>query len=365
MMMKKVVFALIALMIAVPVLAQQQQNFVYTDATTLPVFGKLTPDTYGPFSRLPESLKGVTRDPVWTLGLASAGVFVRFSSNAGVFRFRWTSTFKKLMDNMAPCGTRGLALYIYEKGEWFYGGTARPNLESKTSEFNISCAGTNGAFRDYMLYLSLYDGVDSLSIGVPQGKVLTTPIANSPRADKPVIIYGSSILQGASASHPGMASTNQIARRLNRVVINLGFSGNGKLDYEIAEYIASHPDPGVVVLDNVPNCTPDMIRERQIPFYEIIRKAHPTVPIVFVDGPVYPGVRFDAGKARVGKFKSEAFQEVFAKIKATGDKNVYFVSSEKILEADNVGTIEGTHFTDIGFLKYADVLTPVLQKLLK
>lgn len=364
-MKKKVILAFIALMLSAPVWAQQEITYVYTDATTLPVFGKVLPDTYGPFTRLPESLKGVSRDPVWRLGINSAGLFVRFSSNGGIFRFRWTSTFAKPMDNMAPCGSRGLALYVYDKGEWVYAGTARPNLDSKESEFTVSCSSLSGTFREYMLYLSLYDGVQKLEIGVPQGKVVTTPMAASPKADKPVIIYGSSILQGASASHPGMASTNQISRRLNRVVINLGFSGNGKLDYEIAELIASHPDPGVIVLDNVPNCTPEMLRERQIPFYEIIRKAHPSVPIVFIDGPYYPGTRFDGGKARNCKNKTEAFKEAFNKIKATGDKNVYFVSSEKILEADNVGTIEGTHFTDIGFLKYADVLTPVLQKLLK
>lgn len=363
--MKRIFIAIIALMVAVPVPAQQERNYVYTDAATLPVFGKVQPDTYGPFSRLPESLKGVSRDPVWRLGIASAGVFVRFSSNGGLFRFRWTSSFGKQMDNMAPCGSRGLALYVYDKGDWVYAGTARPSLDSRESEYNVSCSSLSGTFREYMLYLSLYDGVDKLEIGVPEGRVVTTPVTASPKADKPVIIYGSSILQGASASHPGMASTNQISRRLNRVVVNLGFSGNGKLDYEIAELMASHPDPGVIVLDNVPNCSADMIRERQIPFYEIIRKAHPSVPIVFIDGPYYPGTRFDAGKARNCKGKTEAFKEVFDKIKASGDKNVYFVSSEKILESDNVGTIEGTHFTDIGFTKYADVLTPVLQKLLK
>ena len=363
--MKRAVFLAVALILAVPALAQQNIEYVYIDATTLPVFGKVQPETYGPFSRLPESLKGVSRDPVWRLGIASAGVFVRFSSNGGLFRFRWTSSFGKQMDNMAPCGSRGLALYVYDKGEWVYAGTARPSLDSRESEFTVSCSSLSGTFRDYMLYLSLYDGVDKLEIGVPQGKVVTTPVAASPKADKPVIIYGSSILQGASASHPGMAGSNIVARRLNRVVINLGFSGNGKLDYEIAELIASHPDPGVIVFDNVPNCSPDMLRERQIPFYEIIRKAHPSVPIVFLDGPYYPGTRFDGGKARNCKNKTEAFKEVFNKIKAAGDKNVYFVSSEKMLESDNVGTIEGTHFTDIGFTRYADVLTPVLQKLLK
>jgi hypothetical protein len=36
-----------------------------------------------------------------------------------------------------------------------------------------------------------------------------------------------------------MAHSNILARRLNREVINLGFSGNGQLDLEIARVIAA------------------------------------------------------------------------------------------------------------------------------
>ena len=36
-----------------------------------------------------------------------------------------------------------------------------------------------------------------------------------------------------------MAHSNILARRLNREVINLGFSGNGQLDLEIADVIAA------------------------------------------------------------------------------------------------------------------------------
>mgnify|MGYP002508477446 CR=1 FL=1 len=46
-------------------------------------------------------------------------------------------------------------------------------------------------------------------------------------------MYGTSILQGGCATRPGMAHTNILQRRLNREGVNLGFSGNARLDPEI------------------------------------------------------------------------------------------------------------------------------------
>lgn len=61
---------------------------------------------------------------------------------------------------------------------------------------------------------------------------------NSPDRENPIVMYGTSILQGASASRPGMAATNIIGRRFDREVVNLGFSANAFLDKEIAELMS-------------------------------------------------------------------------------------------------------------------------------
>ena len=362
--MKKVLCILAALALGF-VLRAAEPVFVYTDATTLPVFGKVCPDTYEPFSRLPGRLEGVSRPPVWSLGRQSAGVFVRFASDSGVYAFKWTSTFKKDLDNMAAIGVRGLALYVHDKGEWVYVSSARPNKKEAASEFKISCSALKGEIREYMLYLSLYDGVRSLEIGVPEGKVLQAPSLNSPRAEKPIIAYGTSILQGASASHPGMAGTNQLSRRLDRVVINLGFSGNALLDYEIAELMAAYPDPGAYVLDNIPNGTPEITREKLEGFYRILRQAHPSVPIIFVEHPRLPRWRFDVAGHNMIVAKNEAQKEIFDRLKKSGEKNIYLVKADKMITGNNIGTIEGTHFTDSAFERWADALYPVLKKVCK
>ena len=87
-------------------------------------------------------------------------------------------------------------------------------------------------------------------------------------SDKPIVMYGSSILQGGCASRPGMAYTNIIGRRFNREVFNLGFSGNARLDMEIAHLMARVKDPGAFVLDFVPNSSDKLINEVAEKFFQ-------------------------------------------------------------------------------------------------
>ncbi|MEZ6091654.1 MAG: SGNH/GDSL hydrolase family protein [Pirellulaceae bacterium] len=79
-------------------------------------------------------------------------------------------------------------------------------------------------YREYALYLPLYNGVDTMRIGVAEGSRFETM---SPR-DKPIVFYGTSITHGACASRPGMVHTAILGRRFDMPVVNLGFSGNGK-----------------------------------------------------------------------------------------------------------------------------------------
>ena len=207
------------------------------------------------------------RKSLWNLGKNSAGLYIRFKAEGSIaLYFRWKPTLDNSMEHMADTGTKGLDLYaLSDEFGWRYLRCARPK-GSGTYEAKLICG---KPAKEYMLYLPLYDGIASLKIGVEKGGFIGQPEIMSPNNVKPVIMYGSSILQGCSANRPGMAHTNILARMLDREVINLGFSGNAKIDYEIAELMASHKDPGVFVLDYVPNCTADMIDEKAELFFYI------------------------------------------------------------------------------------------------
>jgi hypothetical protein len=285
----KRLYALLFIALAVS-LKMSAQSVVYTDASVFPVYGKVSDRTNTRYERLPSELQGVSRDPVWYLGQNSAGLFIRFRSNSTAIYARWESTFNNTMTHMTDTGTKGLDLYTLVDGEWRHVCSAQPR--GKKSERKM-IANMDPLEREYMLYLSLYDGVKSLEIGVDEGATLDQPAVDRPSREKPIVMYGTSILQGGCANRAGMAHTNIIGRRLDREVINLGFSGNALLDMEIAQLMASVEDPGLFVLDYVPNASAEAIDEIGEQFFRIIRDAHPDVPVVFIEDVIFPFSIFD------------------------------------------------------------------------
>lgn len=338
------------------------QNVVYTDASEFPVYGKISDETDARYERLPSALQGISRDPVWYLGRNSAGLFIRFRSNSTAIHARWESTFNNSMTHMTDTGTKGLDLYAMVDGEWRHVCSAQP--QGKTSESRI-IGYMDPVEREYMLYLSLYDGVSSLQIGVDEGAFISQPAVDSPSRSRPIVMYGTSILQGGCANRPGMAHTNIISRRLDREVINLGFSGNALLDMEIAGLMASVEDPGLFVLDYAPNASADMIDEKGEEFFRVIRDAHPDVPVIFIEDVIFPHSAFDNKIREEVLQKNKAQKRLFTRLKKSGEKKIYYISADGMIGDDGEATVDGIHFTDLGMMRYVDHVLPVIRKALK
>lgn len=338
-------------------------NLVYQDASSFPVYGKAYTQADGPrYRRLPESMHGVIREELWNLGTNSSGLYIRFRTNAPEIHAKWTNTGNN-MPHMTDCGTGGLDLYAYLDGEWktigsgFQWGTA-----GKTERKRKLVANMEPVEREYMLYLALYDEIKTLELGVPEGYTIEQPILDSPHSDSPIVMYGTSILQGGCASRPGMAHTNILARRFDRTVINLGFSGNAFLDLEIAELMAGVQNPAVFVLDYVPNAMPDKIEARGEKFYRILRNKHPNVPILFVEDPYFPHSVVDKAIAEEIRKKNAAQKALFEQLVAAGEKNIHYVPAGGMTQAEDF--VDCIHLTDMGMVHYADLLSTYLQKVL-
>lgn len=336
-------------------------QIVYHDASAFPLLGKATEATATRYERLPDSLQHISRKPLWDLGRHSAGLAVRFRSNSTCIAARWEVRDNRSMNHMTPTGIKGLDLYCLQDGEWIFAGSGRP--QGKVNKATI-VKNMLPQEREYLLYLSLYDGVTSLAIGVDSLSEILQPAVDLPRREKPIVFYGTSILQGGCASRPGMAHTNILERRLNRECINLGFSGNALLDLEIAHLMAS-VDASMFVLDFVPNATVEQMRERADEFYSIIRRKHPHTPILFIEDPIFTHSPFDTRIAKEVKDKNETLNAIFQSLKQRGEKNIYFLSSRDIIGHDGEATVDGIHFTDLGFMRYAEVLYPILKKHIK
>lgn len=357
---RHIIASVSALLLGVSAFAQN-----WYDAANLPLYGKARQDTKELYERLPAEFEGRSRDAVWHLGRNSAGLYVRFSSNASAIWLRWSAKFGNHMNHQTLTGTRGLDLYVLtDKGEWRFMASGRPTLDSKDCEQKVIGA-MEPKWREYMLYLPLYDGLTKLEIGVDREAVVEAPKVDLPRCDKPIVMYGTSILQGGCANRPGMAHTSILSRRFNREVINLGFSGNALLDLEIAELMASVVDPAIYVFDYVPNAYDYLIREKGEQFFRIVRDAHPDVPILFLEDPYFGHYEYDAGiKAEVDK-KNAAQWELFCKLKKQGEKNIWYLKSDDMVGHDNEAFVDGIHFTDLGMMRYADWLAPHIRKHMK
>lgn len=363
---------LMAVAVCASLVAQAQGNngLKYVNALELQIINKGFEDTYSPYSRLPlkveETIKTLDgRGALLDRGRNSAGIGIRFSSNSARIGVRYNLVVDFHMVHMADTGIKGTDLYILnDEGVWEYVNTNRPIKDSIQHKIYADALPTD-RMREYIIYLPLYDGVNWLEVGVDSSAVISKPIVNNPRKEKKVIFYGTSILQGGCATRTGMVATNMVQRDLNVECVNLGFSGEGKMDMFMAEAMASIPEAVAYVLDPIPNCTKDMCTNLTYDFVKKIREERPDVPIIMVEGPMYSYTKYDRFTKNYLAEKNAEWRKNYEKLKADNPKNLYYVTAEGLSGNDNEGTVDGIHFTDMGFRAYADKLIKVLKKLVK
>lgn len=333
----------------------------YVNAANFELIGKGFTDTQNSYQRLPSRLNGKTRPPVWSLSMNCSGLAIRFRTNSPVIAAKWEVTGDVVMNHFAPSGIKGLDLYCLKNGKWQFVNSARPAGKITKTVIIDNMVGNE---MEYMLYLPLYDGLANLEIGVKPTAVIDHPNINSPRKEKPVVFYGTSITQGGCASRSGMSYTNQLSRMLDRQMINLGFSGNGQLDLEIAEFMADI-DASCFVIDCLPNVTPVQMKEKYARFLGIIRKKKPAVPILMVETILFPHMYFDQTVFSFLQEKNATLQKIYADQKKNHDHHIYYLKGDQLIGNDFEGTVDGVHLTDLGFLRMSQNLYPVLRKLIR
>jgi len=171
-------------------------------------------------------------------------------------------------------------------------------------------------------------------------------------------------MQGASAMRPGMAHAAILGRRFDRPVINLGFSGNGKMEAELARLLAEL-DPALFVIDCLPNLYPKDVAERTQPFVRILREVHPTVPIVLVEDRTYANADWIKSRRDRNDDNRREFRTAYEQLLKAGVTGLHYVEGEPLMGPDREDTVDGSHPTDLGFMRYADALEPVLSPLLR
>lgn len=318
-------------------------------------------DTY---RRFPERLKSEVRKEVFHLSTMSAGLSIRFRTNASQIRIDYTTLYGRSMHHMPFTGVSGVDLYTrHANGTWLWCApryTVKDTIEYLYPDINYPMNETNG--REYDLLLPLYNQVGSLSVNVPEGSFFEfLPISK----ELPIIVYGTSIAQGACASRPGMAWSNIVGRTLDIPIVNLGFSGNAFLEPEIIDLTIARPSR-LIILDNLPNLVEknsEKTYQLAIDAVQQIRRKSDT-PILLVDHTGYPyGAVSNDRKSQYTKV-NEAQYKAFEYLKAQKIKNLYYLT-QKEMNLSNDAYVDGVHPTDLGMQQQADAYIRIIRHILK
>ncbi|MHC4879972.1 MAG: SGNH/GDSL hydrolase family protein [Planctomycetota bacterium] len=333
----------------------------WLDIRGLGLEGQGWSDVKAPFDRLPGRAEKTVRGAVWNLSRHSAGMAVRFVTDATTIHAHWKLTSASLaMPHMPATGVSGLDLYVKHDGRWRWIANGRPTKQENTIRI---LSGIPAGTREYLLYLPLYNGVELVEVGVPEGNTLSVaPPRESGR--KPIVFYGTSITHGACASRPGMVHTAILGRWLDAPVINLGFSGNGRMEAEVATLLAEL-DVSVFVIDCLPNIGAADVASRTEPLVKILRKKHPTTPIVLVEDRSYADSFLVTSKRERNETSRVELKAAFERLKAAGDQHLYYIKGEGMLGDDDEGTVDTSHPNDLGFMRQAEAFRKVIKPLLK
>lgn len=341
-------------------LTKRTADVEWHDPAQWGIEGKGWADTERVYDRFPARAKSMVPDSVWNLSRQAAGLCIRFRTDSPSIHLRMDLLSASLgMPHMPPTGVSGFDLYVHEgRGKWQWAHQAMPTAQHVEGPL---IGGLAPGLKEFVGYLPLYNGVEKLAIGVEAGAKFE-PIAPDKR--KPIVFYGTSICQGACASRPGIAYTAIVGRMLEQPVINLGFSGSGRMDSGVVDLLAEL-DPSVYVIDCLPNMDAALVKERTEPLVTKLRSARPSTPILLVEdrtfgqAPLIPSMQ-QGHAGRRGELAA-----AYRRLQSAGVRNLHYLKGDRLLGLDSEGTTDGSHPNDLGMMRYAEALRPVLARLVR
>lgn len=310
-----------------------------------------------PFRRMPWQIAHAVSRDVYSRHSQTSGGRVRFATDSD--RITLDVRFPALEDRpmLTLHANSGFDLYIEENGkEVFYRGY-EPAIDA-VDGYSCQVKLPNRKMRNITLYFPLYQDVSDLVIGLQEDAVVAA--APGYAIKKPLLFYGSSVTQGASASRPGMSFTAQIARRLNADFINLGFASSCLAEDTMLDYLATVKS-SVYILDydhNSPNAV--YLEKTHYKAYKTYRDANPDTPIVLTTRPAcYPDEPEVVARRVV-------VMATYTRALAEGDTRVYFVDGSSFFAVEDREdcTIDCTHPNDLGHYRMANIIGEAVKRAL-
>ena len=343
-----------------PILAQDSLKYQFVNGNTLTVLGRAAGISPNVFHRVDSADQKKLPPRVAELSDNSAGISINFQTNSKSIKVKWVLGKYMNLWNMTPVAVNGLDMYGWKNQHWQYVASARPLSDTNSVVIISNLDGNMNTFR---IYLPLYSELKTIEIGVIHGSIIKKA-GQEFMPKKKVVVYGSSITQGASASRPGMAYPSIVSRDLNVETFNLGFSGTGKMEIAMADILAKM-DADVYILDCVPNPSPKQIHDRAVPFIKRLRELKPDIPIILVESLFREDGNWNSVKGNYVTNQNKEFRQAYEQLVGEKVQKLYYVSNSNLIGDDHEATVDGTHFTDLGFTRFANHIENVLIKILK
>lgn len=317
------------------------------------------------YQRLPERIKEKVSKNVSSLSTQSAGLSVVFRSNSPEIRVRYTVGGGYSMAHMPATGVTGVDLYSTDANgelrwcaaQYAFGDTITYTYRNLT----VKAADKKWGY-EYQLYLPPYNSVKWMEIGVPDSSSFQfLPVS----LERPLVVYGTSIAQGACASRPGMMWSNIIERETEHPVINLGFSGNGRLETPVFQAL-TEIDAKLYIIDCMPNLTGKdtaLIYKRTIEGVQTLRTKS-EAPILLVEHCGYMNDGTSEERGNAWKSANRQLKRAYLELEKQGVKDIYYLTKEEIgFTSDS--QVEGVHSNDLGMRQYADAYIHKIDSILQ
>lgn len=320
----------------------------WQDPSKATIYGCSSCQQSGLFHRLPaDMLTSISQSnpALPRLGRMTAGMMLAFKTDSHILDLEASLSEPPLMNHMAATGQSGFDLYRLIEGHWRFIDVSRPspNTADHIYRFNLPVVAEN--MGNYLLYFPLYSEVANLRLKVEASAVCH---AWKPYEDPPVLIYGTSITQGACASRPGLSYPAILGRKWGVAITNFGFSGNALLESVMARAITRQA-VSAIIIDCEANAGAAGLLEPRLPaFIEMIRTVHHQTPLMLISRIPWLGEWHDQ-TFHEQRLRLHRFQQALAETRQASEPFLY-LSGEALLPRDaDACTVDGIHLNDHGF----------------
>lgn len=345
----------------IPVSTPETDELRFYDVRKDPfdVYGIYFDEAESVFRRMPKEVAEQVSPAVLLRSTRASGGRLRFSTDADRIAIRVRFEAYCRLSYFSESGANGFDLFVDDPES----GVSRfvrlfpfeiDSREGYESEVKLPCR----KMRHLTIHLPNYATIAELCIGLPNDAEVGHGLSYQPVA--PIVYYGSSITQGGCPSRPGNSYENIVCRRTGIDYVNLGFSGCGRGETAMAEYVASL-DMSVFVMDydhNAPDA--DHLKRTHEAFFQIFRKAHPDTPCIFMSRPDFGTLLYEKFERR-----KDVILETYRRARENGDRNVYFIDGESIFRGpyEDLCLVDNIHPNDLGFALMADAVTAMLERI--